>query len=122
MPKSWFWDRIELASEITGAAQVAGLAPEEAGILGTLVGRRARVVTPLRPFGQVEIDGKFYEARLPLGTLERDATVIVRGCNDFSLDVESAESTNTTNTTNTANPAEPANPANPAGNPKEDNA
>ncbi|MDF9828561.1 membrane-bound serine protease (ClpP class) [Ereboglobus sp. PH5-5] len=91
MPKSWFWDRIELASEISGAAQIAGLDPEAAGVLGALVGRRARVTTPLRPFGQIEIDGKIYEARLPLGSAERDTAVIVRGHNDFSLDVESVD-------------------------------
>jgi membrane-bound serine protease (ClpP class) len=119
MPKSWFWDRIELASEITGAAQVAGLAPEEAGILDALIGRRARVITPLRPFGQIEIDGRLYEARLPLGTVERDATVIVRGCNDFSLDVEPADPTKPTAPTE---PTESAAPAESAAKPTEDNA
>lgn len=105
MPRGWFWGRIELASEIAGAAQVAGLAPEEAGTLAALVGRHARVSTPLRPSGQIEIDGKFYEARLALGTSDRDTTVIVRGHSDFSLDVEpvekpSADDSATTDTPN----------------------
>jgi membrane-bound serine protease (ClpP class) len=88
MPKSWFWDRLELAGAIGGAAQIAGLPPEEAAAIGALIGRRGTVITPLRPFGQVEIDGRHYEARLPLGTADAGARIIVRGQTDFSLDVE----------------------------------
>lgn len=91
MPKSWFWDRIVLTGEVTGAAQIAGLAPEAAETLTALVGKRGFVVTPLRPFGQVEIDGRRYEARHALGTVERGASVVVRGHTDFSLEVEPEE-------------------------------
>ena len=88
MPKSWFWDRLVLSAAIGGAAQVAGLSPDEALTLETLMGKQGVVLTPLRPFGQIEIDGRHYEARFPLGTADVGARVIVRGHTDFSLEVE----------------------------------
>jgi len=91
MPKSWFWDRLELAAAIGGAAQVAGLSPDDASTLDTLIGKQGTVITPLRPFGQIEIDGKHYEARFPLGTADVGARVVVRGHTDFSLEVEPVE-------------------------------
>jgi len=94
MPKTWFWDRLELSGAIAGAAQIAGFSPEDANILAALIGKQGAVITPLRPLGQIEIDGKHYEARLPLGTADIGSRVIVRGHTDFSLDVEAVESAN----------------------------
>jgi membrane-bound serine protease (ClpP class) len=82
------WDRLVVQSTSGGAAQVAGLAPEAAAGLAALVGRRGFAVTALRPGGQVEVDGKRYEAKVEVGAIDRGAAVVVTGSADFALTVE----------------------------------
>ncbi|MBI2497236.1 MAG: nodulation protein NfeD, partial [Opitutae bacterium] len=62
---------------------------EGAGI-GTLVGRRGVAVTALRPGGQIEIDGKRYEAKDEVGAVNPGEAVIVRSRTDFAVVVEKA--------------------------------
>ena len=88
LPKGWLWDRMVLQAELGSAAQVAGAAPERAADAATLVGRQGVVVTPLRPAGEVEIDGRRYQAQLELGSVEAGAPVVVTGYTDFGLKVE----------------------------------
>lgn len=52
------------------------------------IGRRGIAVTPLRPSGQVEIDGRRYEARLRLGQIDKGEIVEVIGHRDFALLVQ----------------------------------
>ena len=88
LPQGWFWDRLTVGATIGGAAQVAGLAPADAAGLGALMGRRGVAVTALMPSGQVEIDGRRYEAKVPVGAVNVGATVVVRARTDFGLLVE----------------------------------
>lgn len=88
LPKSWLWDRMVLNSSVRSSAQVAGSAPQEVASTEGLVGRRGVVVTPLRPFGQIEIDGRRYEAGLAYGSADAGTSVIVTGRTDFGLLVE----------------------------------
>jgi membrane-bound serine protease (ClpP class) len=90
IPRGWFWDKLVLSSSIGAAAQIAGMSAEQAARIGTIVGRRALVTTPLRPFGQIEIDGRRYEASVSVGTVGRGASVIVTRRTDFGIEVEPA--------------------------------
>ncbi|MBI2515774.1 MAG: hypothetical protein HYV95_02555 [Opitutae bacterium] len=91
LPKGWVWDRLVLATAVDVAAQTSGLAPEVAGGVYSLIGRRATAATALRPSGQVEIDGRRYEAKVEVGALDAGTPVIVRGRNDFGLIVERSD-------------------------------
>jgi membrane-bound serine protease (ClpP class) len=91
LPSGWFVDRLVVHGASGGAAQAAGLAPELARQLGSLVGQRGVAATALRPGGQVEIDGRRFEATVEVGAIDAGATVVVRGQRDFSLIVEQAE-------------------------------
>ena len=88
LPKGWVWDRLVVQSASGGVAQVAGLGAEAARGLSALVGQRGFATTALRPFGQVEIAGRLYEAQVGVGTIDRGAAVVVTGCSDFALTVE----------------------------------
>ena len=88
MPRGWFWDRMVLQTAVATAAQVAGSAPDASAEATTLVGREALVTTPLRPAGEVEIDGCRYQAQLELGSAAAGTRVVVVGRTDFGLKVE----------------------------------
>lgn len=92
LPDSWFLDRLVVGSTVSGAAQMAGGAPGQAGQLAALVGRHGVAATALRPGGQVEVDGNRYEAKVEVGAVDAGAPIIVRGHNDFALIVEEARS------------------------------
>ena len=67
---------------------MAGTAPEGAANTASLIGRQGVVITPLRPGGEVEIDGRRYQAQLELGSAAAGTPVVVIGCTDFGLKVE----------------------------------
>lgn len=90
LPKSWFWDRMVLTSSVGSSAQLAGVAPEASTRTDALIGQEGVAITPLRPFGQVEIAGTRYEARLSFGTAASGTRVVVTGRSDFGLTVEVA--------------------------------
>lgn len=92
LPKGWVWDKMVVGSAIGGAAQVAGLSQEMAQSVGSLEGQRGKAVTALRPSGQIEIDGRRFEALVEIGVIDVGDTVIVRGRRDFSIIVEKADS------------------------------
>jgi membrane-bound serine protease (ClpP class) len=88
MPKGWLWDRMVLHTAVNTTAQVSGSAPAASTEETTLIGREGVVTTPLRPAGEVEIDGRRYQARLGLGTAAAGSRVMVVGLADFGLKVE----------------------------------
>lgn len=90
LPRGWMLDRLVVGSVVGGSAQAAGASPAEARGLDALIGRRAVAATALRPAGQVEIDGRRYEAKVEVGAIDAGAPVLVRGRNDFGLIVERA--------------------------------
>ena len=90
LPRGWVWDKLVVGSAIGGAAQVAGLSPQEAVAVTSLIGQHGVARTALRPSGQVEIDGRRYEATVEVGAVNAGDEVIVRGRNDFALIVEKA--------------------------------
>ncbi len=92
LPRGWIWDRMVLATSVSGAAQMAGSAPDVVASAPSLIGARGVAVTGLYPSGQVEVDGHRYEARLAVGSVERGAAVVVRSRSEFGLIVETIES------------------------------
>jgi membrane-bound serine protease (ClpP class) len=92
LPRGWIWDRMVLATSVSGAAQVAGGAPGVVASAPSLIGAHGVAVTGLYPSGQVEVDGHRYEARLAVGSVERGAAVVVRSRSEFGLVVEAIES------------------------------
>jgi membrane-bound serine protease (ClpP class) len=91
MPKGWVWDKLVLAAAVDSSAQTAGMAPTSAGGLDSLVGRRGNAATALRPSGQVEIEGRRFEAKVEVGAIDAGAPIVVRGRTDFGLIVEKAD-------------------------------
>ncbi|MBC7367253.1 MAG: hypothetical protein H7343_10670 [Undibacterium sp.] len=91
LPSGWMWDKLVVGSVVGGAAQVAGGAPEAAGEVAALIGRRGIAATALRPGGQVEVAGRRYEATVAVGTIDAGDAVVVRGRTDFGLVVERAD-------------------------------
>ncbi len=84
LPQGWIWQRLAIAGAVPGTGRsVAQLVTQD-----TLIGREAMAVTSLFPSGQVEIDGRQYEARLEVGFVEAGTLVRVVGKNEFSLVVE----------------------------------
>lgn len=90
LPRSWVWDRLVVQGAVDGTAQAAGSGISSPDAALGLVGRTGLAVTPLRPSGQVEIDGRRYEARVELGGIESGQRVVVRGVSDFGLRVEAS--------------------------------
>lgn len=91
LPHGWVFDRLVVGATVGGAAQRSGGAPEAAAAIESLVGRRGVAATALRPGGQVEIEGRRYEARCEIGVVDAGAPVIVRGRTDFGVIVEKDE-------------------------------
>ncbi len=88
IPRGWFLSRIAVAGAVEGSAQLAGSAPELGVSAGSLVGRTGVAATGLYPSGQVEVEGRRYEARLEVGSALPGARVVVRRKTDFGLIVE----------------------------------
>lgn len=90
IPQGWVWDKMVVRESIGGVAQVAGVGPEGAAHVDSLIGQRGIAVTVLRPSGQVEIAGRRYEAIVEVGEVNAGDPVIVRGRTAFALLVERA--------------------------------
>jgi membrane-bound serine protease (ClpP class) len=88
LPSGWVWDRLTVNATVGGAAQTAGGDPGAAGLLGGLVGRRGVAATALHPGGQVEIDGRRFEAKVMVGAIGPGTRIVVVGHSDFALVVE----------------------------------
>jgi len=66
--------------------------------IGTLLGQQGVVRTPLRPRGEIYVEGALWQAETDAGTADVGDTVVVRGVDGLLLHVEPA-------------PPEPSNPA-----------
>lgn len=91
LPKGWIWDRLVVGATVAGTAQIAGGSPDAAAQFRSLVGKRGVAVTDLRPAGQVEIEGRRYEARVAFKTVTAGTVVVVAGRSGFELQVEEVE-------------------------------
>lgn len=87
LPRGWFWDRMILHAAVGQTQAPAIAAPTATG----LVGRSGVAATDLFPSGQVEIDGRRYEAKVGVGSIEAGQTVVVVAEQEFGLLVEAVE-------------------------------
>ena len=96
LPRGGLWGKLVLESAVAGEPG-ALRAINQGAMMEQLIGasRRASLVgshgiatTALYPSGQVEVDGKRYEARLEVGTAERGSPVKVIREQEFALIVE----------------------------------
>ncbi len=88
LPHGWVWDRLTVNATVGGSAQKSGGDPATSGNLDRLVGRRGIAATALRPGGQVEVDGRRFEAEVKVGAIDAGAPIVVLGRGDFALVVE----------------------------------
>lgn len=90
LPKGGPWGGMVLQTSVGGRpnALLPVHAADGAADGALLVGREAVAATGLFPSGQVEVDGKRYEARLALGSANAGAALKVVGTSQFGLVVE----------------------------------
>ncbi len=81
MPKTRFGKKFFLHAEVHGTSQAPAAA------IAALTGREGVSVTPLMPSGQIEIDGRRYEALSLDGHIATGARLRVTGSQNFSLTV-----------------------------------
>jgi len=84
LPRSWFWDKMILDAGIAGTSQSDPLSAEKEGVA---VGAVGIAVTDRYPSGEIEIDGKRYQARLDYGSAQRGDEVEVRKVSNFELQI-----------------------------------
>lgn len=84
MPSGGLWGKMVLESAIGGETTISSTARSES----SLIGAQGLAVTALYPSGQIEINGKRYDARLALGTVPPGTPVRVTGKSEFELKVE----------------------------------
>ena len=96
LPRGGLWGKLVLDAAVAGEPG-ALRALNQGAFLETrpnqpaepsLVGSRGHATTDLFPSGQVEVDGKRYEARLDVGTCNRGTTIRVIRETEFALIVE----------------------------------
>ncbi|MCC5024437.1 MAG: hypothetical protein J6386_17330 [Candidatus Synoicihabitans palmerolidicus] len=91
LPKGWFGDRMVLwsaAGGSSGAVMGQGEGNPMTSAVASLVGRTGKAATDMYPSGHVIIDGRWYEARVDVGTSDEGREVVVRAHRDFGLVVE----------------------------------
>jgi membrane-bound serine protease (ClpP class) len=88
LPHGWIWGRLAVGGAVVGA----GVSPAVLEELQSLIGKEGVAATGLFPSGQVEIDGRRYEARVEVGTLPPGVAVRVVRRTDFNLIVEAKRS------------------------------
>ena len=84
LPKSVFWDKLVMAEAIEGTSQPS----EETASARPEVGAEGIAVTDLYPTGDIEIDGRHYEAKVEVGMIDKGARVRVVRRDTFSYFVE----------------------------------
>lgn len=93
LPRGWVWNRLVMQAAISGTAQGADTAAaSRSGVADELIGKTVVAATDLFPGGQVELDGRRYEAHLVMGTAERGDKLVVIERTEFGLRVEKLES------------------------------
>ena len=91
LPQGGPWGGLVLEAAVRGEPgplQPLNTGAAEAPPLEALIGRTGVAATALFPSGQVEIAGKRYEAKLPMGFAEAGTQVMVTGVSEFGLTVE----------------------------------
>lgn len=84
MPRGGLWGAMVLESAIGGESTLSSEARSEPSLIGAL----GHAVTALFPSGEIEINGRRYDARINLGTIPPGTPVKVISVGEFELKVE----------------------------------
>lgn len=87
MPKGGLWGGMVLDAAVGGETTAASIARDNS----SLIGATGHAVTALFPSGEIEINGKRYDARLNIGTLPVGTPIKVVSVGEFELRVEEAK-------------------------------
>lgn len=90
LPRGMFWDKLILAASVgTGSRSFVSVDSDHTSeSLADIVGKTGVTMTALFPTGYVKIDGRWYLARVEVGTLETNQEIVVRRRGEFDLIVE----------------------------------
>ncbi len=86
LPHGWFWDKMILTAAVGG--NLAASTSDSASNDEDVIGKTGSAATDLYPSGQVEIDGRWFEAKVGVGTVNRGTSVRVVGRDGFGLLVD----------------------------------
>ncbi|MFK7852394.1 MAG: nodulation protein NfeD [Akkermansiaceae bacterium] len=89
MPRGGLWGGMVLESAIGGQDTLSSIARDQP----SLIGATGHAVTALFPSGEIEINGKRYDARLAIGDAQPGTEVKVIGNTEFELHVETQDDT-----------------------------
>jgi len=84
MPRGGLWGQMVLQSAIAGETTLSSIARREPSLIGAI----GHAVSALYPSGEIEINGKRYDARLAVGTVPPGTQVKVISVGEFDLKVE----------------------------------
>ncbi len=84
MPKGGLWGGMVLESAVGGENTASSIARDDT----LLIGATGYATTALFPSGEIEINGKRYDARTNIGTLDPGTAVRVTSVGEFELRVE----------------------------------
>lgn len=87
LPKTFLWNRLVLADTVGGGAALESELAARA-VETSLIGKEGVAVTELWPSGEIEVDGKRYDAHVAFGSLSKGASVKVVAKSDFGYVVE----------------------------------
>jgi membrane-bound serine protease (ClpP class) len=81
LPKTTVWNKLVLSSTVGDATFNNATQGESEPVVGAL----GKSVSELYPIGQVELEGRRYEARSSLGKISKDVVIKVTGKDDHGL-------------------------------------
>ncbi len=84
LPKSFFWDRLILVDSVKGTSQGEVLNDSSRPEVGT----EGVAVTDLFPTGEIEIEGRRYEARVDVGSVAKGARIRILRADSFGYFIE----------------------------------
>ena len=90
LPKSWVWDKLTLSGGVAAPDPLTagGGSSYDKGVELPEIGAQGVAVSDLHPAGEIEIEGRRYEATLGYGILDRGEAVEVTGHQSFALIVK----------------------------------
>lgn len=93
LPKSWVWDKVTLSGGVAAPNPLTagGGSSFDTEVELPQIGAHGVAITDLHPAGQVEIDGRRFEATLGYGILERGEDIQVTGHQNFALNIKKVD-------------------------------
>lgn len=89
LPRGWFWDKMVLATAVGDSS--AAQKEQKIARRESLVGQTGTAATDLFPSGQAEINGKWHDAKVAVGTLQKGREIRVVSHDAFDLTVEAID-------------------------------